>query len=161
MKEIALTRSKAAFVDEIDYAFLTQWRWYYGANGYAVRSYRKDGKIRRLYMHLSIAERMGLAITDEVDHIDKCKLTNTRENLRPASRSQSQHTRSSDNKTGYRGVREIRSKSRIRYQAQIMKNGHFYHLGCYATPEAAAKQYDCWAERLYGDFATLNFPKAI
>lgn len=41
MKKIPLTQDKFASVDDIDYAFLMQWKWFF-SQGYAVRNSRKS-----------------------------------------------------------------------------------------------------------------------
>lgn len=38
MKSITLSRGLSALVDDGDYEWLNQWKWSYGANGYAIRN---------------------------------------------------------------------------------------------------------------------------
>lgn len=53
----------------------------------------------------------------------------------------------------YKGVQKYRN----RWKATITENGKPKHLGCFDDEESAAKAYDAYALRLYGDFASTNF----
>lgn len=65
MKEILLRNGGVTFVDDEDFEFLNQFKWYRGS--YAFRfSSRKTGR-KKIYLHRII---MGNP-KDEVDHIDK------------------------------------------------------------------------------------------
>jgi len=44
MKQIALTRNKYALVDDADFDYLNQWKWYCDARGYAARINISAGK---------------------------------------------------------------------------------------------------------------------
>lgn len=57
MKEIPLTQGKIAIVDDCDYEYLMQWKWYYNS-GYAKR--HSHGKI--LSMHRVILERINFTL---------------------------------------------------------------------------------------------------
>ena len=66
MKQIQLTQGKVALVDDLDYDWLSQWKWYahkeYGECFYAVRhSYQREGKRRLIPMHRQI---LGLEYGD-------------------------------------------------------------------------------------------------
>jgi hypothetical protein len=63
---------------------------------------------------------------------------------------------SEDNKTGFFGVRH---RSDGKFDARITQDGVTKHLGCYATPEEAARAYDEAARNLFGESAPLNFPE--
>ena len=74
-KLIYLTQEKFTIVDETDYDWLTQWKWCFGSNGYAIRSEYKylspERKILR--MHRII---LNAPATMFVDHINRNKLDN-------------------------------------------------------------------------------------
>lgn len=103
MRYIQLSQGMQATVDDTDYYFLMQWKWYYGKSrnngGYAMRT---EGR-RTILMHkvLCIAPE-GM----EVDHKNRNKLDNRRDNLRSVSRTINQLNRDlfSSNRSGYRGI---------------------------------------------------------
>ena len=86
MKEIPLTRGKFALVDDEDYEWLSQWKWYCSTTGYAVRGCKN----RILYMHREIAKTKPGMLTD---HINRNKLDNRKENLRFCSHRENMKNR--------------------------------------------------------------------
>jgi hypothetical protein len=62
----------------------------------------------------------------------------------------------STNTSGYKGVSLVRQTKR--WEARIRHLGKLLHLGCYDTPEDAARVYDDAARKYHGEFARLNFP---
>jgi len=93
----------------------------------------------------------------DLDHINRDKLDNRLENLRPCNRPQNvvnSHVRS-DNTSGYKGV--IFHKATGKYQAQTMHFGKRIHIGLFPTPEEAAQAYDKKVKEVFGDFCTPNF----
>lgn len=86
MKEILLTQNQVALVDDADFEWLSQWKWYAiwspGIKGfYAVRRGRlPDGRRSLIRMHRQI---LGLDMADkrQGDHVNHDTLDNRRENL--------------------------------------------------------------------------------
>ena len=80
-KLIPLTQGKFAVVDEVDYFYVSQFKWHAAKNGrywYARRSLTESGRPRQIYMHdaiLSPSEGM------ECHHRDRNGLNNCRDNL--------------------------------------------------------------------------------
>lgn len=70
-----------ALVDEADYDDLAQWAWGMNHGGYAKRTAWIDGKYHTVTMARVI---MGLPLGDArvVDHVNRIRLDNRRENLR-------------------------------------------------------------------------------
>jgi hypothetical protein len=136
-------------VSDEDYDFVTQWEWSY-RQGYIQRSiYSINGTVT-LYLHKVIAERAGLDCSNEIDHIDRNRLNNQRNNLRSATPSQNTCNQGakSNNKAGYKGVRFNRRNNK--YRAVI-------HLGYFKTSKEAAKAYDNAARKYFGEFGYTNF----
>lgn len=89
------------------------------------------------------------------DHKNGDGLDNRRENLRVATKGQNNVNRPVKNATGFRGV----SRRPRYFVAYICIDGRGFHLGCFKTPEQAARAFDAAALAHWGEFARLNFPK--
>lgn len=158
MKEIPLTRGKVALVDDEDYDYLSQWKWYAypnHGNWYAVRGVRKFPHYWTIRMHRVVVN----APEDmHVDHIDFDGLNNQKKNLRLCSRYENgRHMRlRKDNTTGYKGVYPCPYN---KFGATIYIDGKQTYLGAFDTPEDAARSYDYFAKMYYKEFAVLNFPE--
>jgi len=145
--KIPLTQGKFAIVGSKDYAFLMQWKWYYG-NGYTVRN------SKQILMHRVILERMGFKNFVKSDHINRNTLDNRRCNLRPATNGQSQCNRGKrkDNTSGYIGVSWHQGK----WRADVRVNKKHIYLGRYNDPREAARAYNEAVLKYHGEFAVLN-----
>lgn len=161
MKEIPLTQGLVALVDDEDWPLLSQYAWRVlemEYTNYAVAHAWHNGRDIVIQMHRLI---MGMPRM-EIDHRDKNGLNNTRGNLRVATHSENTHCkrkRTPGVDSNFRGVR--RTRNRKRWRAQIKCKGQEYHLGHFDREEDAARAYDDAAIRLFGDFASLNFPLTI
>ena len=158
MKKIALTQGKFAIVDDEDFEWLNQWKWYLGSDGYAARTIvfkRIDGKQpkKNIYMHrLLIKISKGF----ETDHINRNKLDNRKVNLRRVNRSQNSINISlrSNNVSGFKGVHW--NKQRNKWRVKLNVNKKEIYLGLYVTQEEAALAYNQAAQKYFGEFAFLN-----
>ncbi len=155
MKEIQLTQDKVALVDDIDYEYLSQWKWcasWDGKHWRPVRGVWIDGKSKIFRMYILIAERMEID-ANYIDHKDRNPLNNQRLNLRGATGSQNGQNRgiNSNNTTGVKGVSF--HTSRGRYRARIRVEGIQYFLGYFDTVAEAEKVVVAKREELVGEFA--------
>jgi len=158
VKTIPLTQGKFALVDEADFEWLSQWTWHAHSRGYAARnSGLREGKRRKILMHREIVKPAeGL----HTDHINGDRLDNRRVNLRVCTQAENNCNRlkRADNTSGFKGVYRHSDRNKPRpWVAKIHGNRRYVHVGCYATPEEAARAYDEAALKLHGEFAQLNF----
>lgn len=158
MKEIPLTQGRFALVNDIDYAFLMQWKWHFN-RGYAKRSSREsDGLTKRklISMHRVILIRKLVRFDfNETDHKNQNKLDNRRGNLRPASRLQnSANSKSRQGSSKFKGVHQL--KCRKKWQVYIQFEGGRKYLGSFTDEIEAAKAYNRAALKYFGEFAHLN-----
>lgn len=157
-KQIQLSKGKFATVDEEDFEYLNQWKWYVNSDGYAVRSERfktESGRIstRTIRMHRVIAQAPP---TYEVDHKFGDRLDNRKQNLRICTQSENcmNKTLSSKNSSGFKGI--MWHKRNLRWIARIKVNGKLIHLGSFTCKIQAAKAYNEAAINHFGNFANLN-----
>ncbi len=96
----------------------------------------------------------------EMDHINGDCHDDRWENLRECSREENAKNRRvyKNNTTGFKGVYPMTHKGRTyRYGAKIQNGGKGTYIGCYKTPEDAARAYDVKCLELHGEFADINF----
>ena len=94
-----------------------------------------------------------------VDHIDRNPWNNDIENLREGSKAQNNTNTSKRKGTTCRFKGVSFHKKSNKWRSQIQHCGTVKHIGTFVSDVEAAKAYDKFAEILFGDFASLNFPK--
>lgn len=131
-----------AIVDDVD-AHVAAMRWNRSPAGYAQRKVRVDGRYRTVLMHRLI---LGLDRGDarEVDHRNRDRLDNRRENLRVGTAALNQQNREGIPNTSsrFRGV--IWERQRKKWRAQVMLNGRTVTLGRFDHEEDAAAAASSW-----------------
>jgi len=156
MREIPLTQGKVALVDDEDYEWLSQFKWYANSwktrTWYAVRHHNR----KLIGMHRMILNPQN---GEHSDHIDGNGLNNQRANLRLCDCAQNQHNSGGrGGSSRFKGVRYVGFPFNP-WAAHIRARGICpLDLGCFATEEDAARAYDDAALQLHGEFARLNFP---
>lgn len=155
MKLITLTRGLVAKVDDEDFDFLNQWRWYATPNKdgtfRAQRTEKSDGRKKTITMSrliLRMPEGSGL-----VDHRDLDTLNNQKDNLRRSNKSLNGANRlANDNNTsGYKGV--TWHKLAKKWLSQITVRGTRLYLGLFTDPAAASDAYYQAAKEHFGEYA--------
>jgi len=149
MNKIVLPNNAFSLVSDEDYHEISQYKWCDNGNGYVCRN-TSEGKI---YMHRLIAQRMGLDASLHVDHINRDRKDNRRENLRSANKSLNGANRTAplNNTSGRKGVTQIKGTNL--WMAQISKDGKRIYIGVFDDKESAARAYHDVAVKLFGEYA--------
>jgi hypothetical protein len=150
---VELTKGKWAVIDAADAAEVGRFNWYAakGQNTFYAHRKPKSGVVS---LHRMIATRMGLTMTEEVDHENGNGLDCRRSNLRDATRLQNRRNARlrSDNTSGFKGV--FWEKQRQKWHAKLQgDNRRSVHVGFFASKEEAAVAVRAARLRLHGDFA--------
>ncbi len=157
MKKIPLTRGKFALVDDEDFEWLSEFKWYCSSctqsgvtRFYAARNMKIYGKPRTRSMH-----RIMIGVPNlQVDHKDGNGLNNQRENLRLCTQSQNLANQVNHKHGGFKGVHFMKSFNK--WHAYINKERRRFNLGYFDYAVDAAISYNEKAKELFGEFANLN-----
>lgn len=156
MRTIPLTQGKIALVDDSDYEWLNQRKWYAARDRYTFYVLRgARHKCTSEQMHRLI---LGLQPGDkrQCDHIDGNGLNNVRSNLRVCTVTQNQ--RSSRKLRGgtskYKGV--FWNYANSKWLSAIRTNKERIYLGSFDSEIDAARAYDIAALKYHGDFSVTN-----
>lgn len=142
-------------VDSQDRALAEGHRWYKNTGGYvSTVKHRKGSKTGDKGRSVNLClHRLIMGEPPEegliVDHRDRNKLNNRRDNLRWATRQQNEANKAPT----FGGVKGVRL-DRTRYTAQLRG----LHLGSFETEGEAAQVYDKAARHYFKEFAVLNHP---
>lgn len=164
MKEIKLTQGKVALVDDEDFEYLNQFKWYASKcrkTFYAQRCVKVAvNKWVIIKMHRVLLNTPSHLM---VDHIDHNGLNNQKANIRNCTQLQNAKNITSRGRSKYLGVYYTSSTIKgVRYEyitASIRVNRKLISLGNHKTEIEAAKAYDQAAKKYFGEFANLNFKK--
>ncbi len=146
-----------AQIDDEDYDFLMQWRWYVKINKglfYARRfSYEITNNRIEILMHRII---MNCPVQKLIDHKDRNGLNNQKSNLRICTQSQNtMNATVRKNKTSkYKGVYWNRKNKRWTVNININKKRK--HVGVFLKENDAGLAYNEAAKKYFGEFANPN-----
>lgn len=168
MKQIPLHNAKGAIVahalvSDEDHGVVSQRKWHKSAYGYAISSNpRENGRTSKTWLHKLVYERKyEEKPTHHVDHSDRNRLNNQRDNLRPATPTENVLNRQlgKNNTTGHFGVRL--DKRTQRYQAFSSFKGEWFSIGYFDLKEDAALAHDLHMKETYpNEYLNLNLPDA-
>ena len=155
MKQIPLTKGQFALVDDEDFDFLMQWKWFaQTAHRETYYAARRDNVTKRvIFMHRAVNNTPDGKVTD---HIDCNGLNNTRANLRTATQLQNLMNRSPQ-KGGTSPLKgawlDTSAKTRKQWRSAIRLNGKLKYLGRFETEQEAADAYARAAQEHFGEFS--------
>jgi hypothetical protein len=125
-----------AIIDATDAEWAGQWRWHL-SNGYAVRCQWMGGKMREFRLH---RELLALTHGDgtDGDHINRVRLDNRRQNLRPLPKGGNGQNQPSErgSSSQYRGVSW--DKRLHKWKSYVRVEGKLLHLGFFDSEQEAA-----------------------
>jgi hypothetical protein len=153
MKVIHCVSGEEVFVDDEDFEYLSQYKWYFHkSDGYTYRNLEKKRNSKRIAMHKELIE---CPLGYERDHINRNRLDNRRENLRVVTHKVNSRNRKrpTNNTSGYMGVWPCGKK----FVAEIRYENQKYYLGIFENSLDAAKAYD--RKAIEFGFKHLNFPE--
>ncbi len=140
VKKIKLTQGKYAIVDDADFEWLNQWKWYAYWNKdtksyYAARNRKRSESQGSRYISMA-REVLGLKSGNvlQADHIYHDTLDNCKSSLRAVTRQQNNWNR--QNPGGIHWRPDLK-----KYKAQITVNGKSVYLGIYKKAEDARNAY--------------------
>jgi len=144
-----------AIIDDDDYDKIKNYKWFLDRLGYAEASHHNineaDGKRGGIKMHHLI---MNSKKGQTIDHKNRNKLDNRKENLRFCTKQQNRWNTEFKKKrpSGYIGV----IQRKIGFEAVININKKYIVIGRYKTAEEAAIAFNNKAKKERGEFAVLN-----
>jgi hypothetical protein len=158
MKEIKLHNKyegQVVLVDDDIFDELNIRSWQLNNSGYPSRTERVNGRAYILFMHHVIMPKIeGL----QIDHINRNKLDNRRENLRYVTNEQQLANKGShkDSLSKYKGVYYNHKNKYSKWMASISIDGKSVCLGSYDSEVVAAKAYNIASKNIHGDYAFQN-----
>lgn len=165
--ELKAMHGQSFLIDKEDVELLKGINWYVNKRGYVVGWCTIKKRILRIHRVIMKVEHITKPI---IDHKDRNKLNNQKSNLRFCTHSENLKNQSASGRSKYLGVsisdKIIRRKNKlgkiIEYKylntiiAQIVIDGKLKYLGKFNTEIEAAKKYNEYAEKYFGEFANLN-----
>ncbi len=149
MKLIPLSQGQFAKVDDEDFDFLMQWKWYAHKRPctfYAERGFIVGGKKTKVWMHRLINSTPPHLFTD---HIDGDGLNNQRANLRAVTHRENMINRARwrrETTSRFRGA--YLDKRDGRWASAITVDGRPIYLGRFATEQEANAAFEAARKRL-------------
>lgn len=162
MKKIKVNEKTYALVDDDVFKELNQYKWS-SSCGYA-RRLTQDPETKKVVNCFIHTEVMGKREGFQIDHINRNRLDNRRENLRFVTMSQNRMNAGprKDSKTGYKGVGYIEKNAYKKWKVTIVDaessktKRKMVFVGYFHTAKEAALAYNKKAFELNGEYAYMN-----
>ena len=153
MKEIVLSNGEVSLVDDEDFEWLSKYHWHISVGYAATTMVIEKGKYKKKLMHrLIMKEPEG----KEIDHINRNRLDNRKENLRIVNSKQNSWNIDKKNKdlssSKYKGVYSVNGK----FGTSIYRDYEKIYIGHFTNEIAAANAYNYYAKVYHGEYAVLN-----
>lgn len=142
------------YVSLCDIDLIKNYTWYVANSGYVERKDWLKGANKTVRLHRQVMQlQRGVGY---VDHANKLKYDNRRENLRLATRAENSINRlpPANNTSGFTGV--VWDKSRNKWAAQITVKRKVIHIGRFHSKEDAIIARKSAEEKYYGQYAPLR-----
>lgn len=154
MAEIRLYCGGVVLVDDQDLPLVSGFNWTLDSEGYVVACTKVDGEWKIVKMHKLLFE-------DRVDHKNRNRTDNRRENMRFCTQAQNNANRTKTTlKTTsvFKGVCWDKQYSKWRASISVSVPGRpkTKHLGRFTSERDAALAYNAAASARFGEFACLN-----
>lgn len=152
MQLLPLTRGKFTKVDDKDYVYLNQFKWRISDRGYVERTCYIGSK-HNIRLHTILLKPVA---GKEVDHKDRDKLNNQRDNLRLATRAQQvQNCRKHKNTSSrFKGLCWCKTYNKWRVGIRVDKK--LIYLGRFDNEIEGYLRYCQAAKKYFGEFACLK-----
>lgn len=130
--------------------------WRLDSHGYAIKSIKENGKTKNISLHHVVYKKPDKGMV--IDHINRNKLDNRRENLREVSYSLNSANRSrrksAKENRPYPGVRRVKNRKTGKmydtWEVAIKFKGKFEYTGYFNNVDDAIKKRKKLEKQLYG-----------
>lgn len=153
-KSIQLVNGGFTLVEEQDYEWASQFRWFRSTGGYAHRQGWKNRKHWTIWLHREVNKTPPHLFTD---HVNGNKLDNRRSNLRTVNKAQNSHNRPKVRRTNpsstFKGVYFNKA---LGYWCARVQDGPINKITYHRSELDAAHSWNEMARKYIGEFAQFN-----
>jgi hypothetical protein len=139
-------------VDEEDYEWAKDWKWFLNQHGYAARNGSSPER-GMIFLHHCIAGRPLNKL--EIDHRNHCRFDNRRSNLRFATHRENLRNVSVARNSPYGVTGVTWDSKRIMWRSRVQMDGKLAYFGRFLKFEDAVRARKQAELRIYGEFAPI------
>ena len=160
MRKIPISQGKYALVDDKDFEWLNQWKWFVCKNGQMMYVHRneRNESIKEKRKQITVSMHRSIMKTPkgmDTDHINGDGLDNRRSNLRICTHAENtKNKRKTYGTSRYKGVHWC--KHNKRWYSYITHNKKQTFVGSFNNERSGAIAYNKAAKKYHGIFAKLN-----